>query len=144
MIKNIFAILVMLFIPGFSVLAQTARITQVTKATEQLRKAMVDADATALDRLTDAKLNYGHSGGHVDSKTEFMQKLLGGGSDFVSINLTEQTITISKKIAMVRHNLAAITNDNGKPGEVHLKVLLVWQKLKGKWKLIARQAVKIV
>ncbi|MEK7226911.1 MAG: nuclear transport factor 2 family protein, partial [Bacteroidota bacterium] len=36
------------------------------------------------------------------------------------------------------------TNDGGKPGEVHLLVMLVWQKQGGKWILLARQAVKTV
>ncbi|MEQ1678647.1 MAG: hypothetical protein ABL876_18265 [Chitinophagaceae bacterium] len=44
---------------------------------------------------------------------------------------------------MVRHILNAKTNDGGKPGEVHLRVLLVWQKTGGKWVLLARQAVKM-
>jgi ketosteroid isomerase-like protein len=42
----------------------------------------------------------------------------------------------------VRHTLDADTNDNGKTGTVHLKVLLVWLKEGGEWKLLVRQAVK--
>ena len=34
------------------------------------------------------------------------------------------------------------TNNDNKPGEVHLLILLVWQKQHGQWKLLARQAVK--
>jgi hypothetical protein len=38
----------------------------------------------------------------------------------------------------------AKTNDAGKaPGEVNIKVLLIWQKQKGSWKLLARQAVRV-
>jgi ketosteroid isomerase-like protein len=51
---------------------------------------------------------------------------------------------VKDKTAIVRHNMAAKTNDNGKPGEVHLHILLVWQKQHGNWKLVARQAVKKV
>ena len=36
----------------------------------------------------------------------------------------------------------ATTNDGGKPGTVKLKVLLIFQKENGAWKLLARQAVK--
>lgn len=122
--------------------AQSKQETAVANAVEQLRKAMVDADSVMLDNLTMDELSYGHSGGHVDDKKEFIQKITSGKSDFVSINLSEQTITLSGKTAVVRHKLNAFTNDNGKPGEVHLLVLLVWQKTDGKWKLLARQAVK--
>ncbi len=122
--------------------AQTKQETAVANAVEQLRNAMVKADSVMLDQLTMDELSYGHSGGHVDDKKEFVQKLTSGKSDFVSINFSEQTITVSGKTAVVRHKLNAFTNDNGKPGEVHLLVLLVWQKTDGKWKLLARQAVK--
>ena len=53
---------------------------------------------------------------------------------------------VKKKIlddAVVRHILKAKTNDGGKPADVHLRVLLIWQKQGGHWKLLARQAVKM-
>ena len=111
---------------------------------EQLRKAMVDGDKAALENLAAEQLSYGHSGGHIDDKKEFVAKLTGGGSDFVTIDLTEQTVSVSGKTAIVRHILKAKTNDNGKPAEVNLRVILVWQKQGSQWKLLARQAVKIV
>jgi ketosteroid isomerase-like protein len=124
--------------------AQSKQETAVTNATEQLRKAMVDGDKVSLENLVTEQLSYGHSGGHVDDKKEFVAKLTGGGSDFVTIDLTEQTVSVSGKTAIVRHILTAKTNDNGKPADVHLRVLLVWQKQGSQWKLLARQAVKIV
>lgn len=115
----------------------------VANAVEQLRKAMVDADKMTLENLTMESLAYVHSGGHVDSKREFVDKIVSGQSDFVTLDLTDQVITVSGKVAVVRHNFSAKTNDNGKPGEVHLRIMLVWQKQKTGWKLLARQATKI-
>lgn len=123
--------------------AQSKTEKQVAAATEQLRKAMVDGDKNSLENLVTEQLSYGHSGGHIDDKKEFVAKLTGGGSDFVTIDLTEQTVSVSGKTAIVRHILTAKTNDNGKLAEVHLRVLLVWQKQGSQWKLLARQAVKI-
>ena len=115
----------------------------VADAVEQLRNAMVNGDKAMLVKLTEEKLSYGHSSGHIDDKKVFVEKLTNGSSDFVTIDLSEQTISISDKVAVVRHTLHAKTNDGGKPGEVHLKVLLIWQKGKDGWKLLARQAIKI-
>lgn len=123
--------------------AQSKTEKQVAAVVEQLRKAMVNADKTALESLAAEQLSYGHSGGHIDDKKEFVAKLTGGGSDFVTLDLTEQTVSVTGKTAIVRHILTAKTNDNGKPAEVHLRVLLVWQKQGSQWKLLARQAVKI-
>jgi len=111
--------------------------------TEELTKAMVDADSIVLDELTDDKLIYGHSGGALDDKNKFIHKLTSGSSDFVEINLEASEIVISGNTAIVRHDLNAKTLDKQVPGEVHLKVMLVWQLSKHKWKLLARQAVKI-
>ena len=115
----------------------------VMDAVEQLRKGMIDADKAILEKLVTDKLSYGHSGGHIDDKKEFVEKIVSGKSDFVSIDLSEQTIIVSGKTAIVRHILKAKTNDGGKPADVHLRVLLIWQKQAGKWKLLARQAVKM-
>ena len=123
--------------------AQSAKETAVAKVVERLRKAMIDGNKTELENLVSDQLSYGHSGGHIDEKKEFVDKLTTGKSDFVTMDLIEQTISISGKTAIVRHKLNATTNDGGKPGEVHLLVMLVWQKHGGKWILLARQAVKV-
>lgn len=124
--------------------AQSKDETALALATEQLRKAMIDADKAVLENLTSTKLSYGHSGGYIDDKKEFVEKLATGKSDFVSIDLTDQLISISGKTAIVRHILKATTNDGGKLAEVHLRILLIWQKQKGHWKLLARQAVRVL
>jgi len=141
--KKMFVTAILLFSLLNVTRAQSVQETAVANAVEQLRKAMVDADSAMLDKLASAKLSYGHSGGHIDDKAEFIQKIVSGKSDFVKLELPEQTVSISKNTAIVRHKFNATTNDNGKPGEVHLSVLQVWQKQHGHWVLLARQAVKI-
>lgn len=121
---------------------QTKNEKAVSKCVEELRLAMINGDSAMLDNLTASKLSYGHSSGHIDDKKQFVSKLASGVSDFVTMDLTAQTIAISGKTAIVRHKLDAAISDNKKPGEVHLLVMLIWQKQHGKWKLLARQAVK--
>ncbi|MFA6057484.1 MAG: nuclear transport factor 2 family protein [Taibaiella sp.] len=123
-------------------IAQTKDEKALAEATEHLRKAMVDADSAVLSTITLPQLSYGHSGGHVDDKAEFVQKIVSGKSDFVTIDISEQSINIVNDVAVVRHKFHATTNDNGKPGTVDLSILLIWQKQKKDWKLLARQAVK--
>ena len=143
MIKAILYTLLLLPI-GFSALAQTKDEQAVTAAVEELRKALVDPDKAVLDRLTAEDLSYGHSNGNIQDKTVFIASLTTPGQlDFVDMSLTEQTIKIVKDIAIVRHHLFSNTNDGGKPGTAKLAVLQIWQKQKGQWKLLARQATKI-
>lgn len=126
-----------------SLFAQDKQEKAVADAVEKLRVAMINANKADLENLVADKLSYGHSGGHIDDKKEFVEKIVSSKSDFVTMDLTEQTISISGNTAIVRHILSAKTNDGGKAGEVHLRILLIWQKQKGGWKLLARQAVKM-
>ena len=115
----------------------------VSQAVEQLRLLMINPDKAKLEALAADQLTYGHSNGKLEDKTAFIGALLSGASDFVSITLTEQTITLVDNTALVRHKLVADTLNEGKPGQAKLSVLLVWVKQKGGWQLLARQAVKI-
>lgn len=123
-------------------LAQSADVQSVTATAEKLRVAMVDPDQATLSGLVADSLSYGHSGGRLDTKSSFIGDLLDKKSDFVTISITDQTVNVSGDVAVVRHTLSADTADSGKPGTVQLKVLQVWQKQGGHWKLLARQAVK--
>lgn len=122
--------------------ASPADAQAVAAAAEKLRLAMIDPTAAALNALVADDLSYGHSGGKVDTKTSFIADLMSGASDFVTITITDQTIKVVGNDAIVRHTLAADTNDGGKPGKVTIKILGVWQKQGGDWKLLARQAVR--
>ena len=141
--KYLISILLFLGVSQIS-FAQSKDSIAVVQVVETLRKALIDADKTTLDQVLSDKLSYGHSGGKLDTKSSLEEGLVSGASDFVTIDLKEQTIQIVGNNAIVRHKLYATTNDAGKPGEVKLSVLLVWQKNHHAWKLIARQAIKII
>jgi Domain of unknown function (DUF4440) len=144
MIRKLFFTGNILFAMVMIVNAQSKDEISVANAVEKLRKAMINGNKEELENIVSEKLSYGHSGGLVESKAAFVNKIISGQSDFVTIELKDQTIRISGKTAVVRHKLNATTNDNSKPGEVHLFILLIFQKDQKQWKLLARQAVKLV
>lgn len=126
-----------------SLFAQSKEESAVANAVETLRKAMIDADKATLEKCVADDLSYGHSNNKIEDKAEFVRAIISNELDFVTIDLTDQTIKIIGNNAIVRHKLMGTTNNNGQPGTAKLSVLLVWQKQKGSWKLLARQAVKI-
>lgn len=122
--------------------AQSKDEKAVAAAVEKLRVAMIDGNRAELENIALEELSYGHSSGIVEGKKEFVETIASGKSDFVTIDLTDQKITVSGKTALVRHKFTGTTNDGGRSGRVNIHVLLVWQKAKGGWKLLARQAVR--
>ena len=129
----------------FSVLAQNKSKDEIAIAArvETLRQAMIDADGTKLKELTSTGLSYGHSSGVVQNQATFIEKIANGESDFVTIEFQNQTIEIVGDNAIVRHNLVAHTKDGGVDKDIKIGIMLVWQKQKNKWLLIARQAYKL-
>lgn len=123
--------------------AQNSPEKEVAEAVESLRKAMVDADKSQLERLAAEDLSYGHSSGTIEDKATFVESLVSGKSDFVKMNLTDQEINVIENVALVRHKLTGDVLDSGIPGNVNLGVLLVWVNQEGQWKLLGRQAYKL-
>lgn len=142
--KQLLVVLLITASLGNTLHAQTKEEMSVAGAVEHLRKLMVDPDKTALEHLTMPQLSYGHSGGKVEDQAAFVNALVSGASDFVTIDLSQQSITVVGKTAIVRHVLSGTNNDGGKPGVVKIAVLLTWVKDGKEWKLLARQAVKIL
>ncbi len=124
--------------------AQSADTTAVTKAVETMRQAMLSAKKADLQKVGAPTLTYGHSSGKIQNNAEFVDAIVTGQSKFVTLDLKDQTIQVDGDVAIVRHILQAKTNDGGKPGEVKIGVMQVWQKnTAGVWKLLARQAYSL-
>jgi hypothetical protein len=142
--KMMMLITLALMFPAAVLLAQKKDEQAVADAVRRLNQAMTDANQIALEELTSEKLSYGHSSGLIENKESYVTAIVDGTFGFTSIDLTDQTIALSDNVAIVRHKFSAATDDRGKePGTARLSVLQIWQKEKGKWVLLARQATKI-
>lgn len=123
--------------------AQDKKQAEVTAVIEQLRKAMIDGDSATLDKLTDADLTYGHSLGKLENKQQFVHALASGESDFETMDISDQTVMVKNKVAIVRHKIAANIKENGKMNAVKLAVIYTFHKDNKQWKLLARQAIRL-
>jgi len=139
--KKIITIVAFLLV-GVIGFAQNKQMEEIKSVDEYLRLAMISGNREQLMLLTSANLTYGHSSGKIQNQNEFVEQIVSGQSDFVSIDITNEQITLYKNTAIVRHSLSAETNDGGKAGTVKLYVLLIWVKQNSGWQLAARQAVK--
>lgn len=113
--KKLPILLIALFLfigPNF---AQTKDEKAVAAAVEFMRKSMISGNRADLAKLVDDDLLYSHSSGVVQDKKTFIEAIATKKSDFVAIDLTEQTIKVSGDMAIVRHKLSAKINKGGKP-----------------------------
>lgn len=142
--KKLISILALICLNIAFIHAQTADEMKVSTVVETLRKTMIDPDKAVLEKIVHQDLSYGHSSGTIETKTMFIESLVSNNSDFKTIDLTEQTLKIVGNTAIVRHKLFAETANKGVPSTAKLNVMLIFLKVKGEWKLLARQAAKIV
>ncbi|WP_046371261.1 nuclear transport factor 2 family protein [Flavihumibacter petaseus] len=124
-------------------MAQQQTSSSLPDAVDALNKAILDADSSALARLTDKRLTYGHSVGRIEDRDQFIRALVSGGADFKTLQVADQTILYSGNTGVVRHVLTAVIVDKGNEINLKLAVLQVWEKQKSGWKLLARQASKL-
>lgn len=142
--KKIIALLIIAtpLLLGNIVYAQSKN-NSIEQAVTHLREALLSGNEAKLRAISSSRLSYGHSNGLIENQDAFVATLISGKSVFLTMDLSDQTIDQVDNTAVVRHTLYAKTNNDGILGEVKLKVLLIFQKDKGSWKLLARQAVKI-
>src|SRR5512134_3813132 len=77
-----------------SAVAASADEAAVAQAVEALRKAILEQDKTTLETLTAEQLSYGHSGGRVETKAQFIEGVMTRKALLKSLTLSDHTITI--------------------------------------------------
>lgn len=137
-------VLVLFFVSTTAVWSQSTQVNKLTKAVDAFVAALESGDRSSLEMITSDALSYGHSNGLVENKQVFIEALASKQADFLTINISKQSVLVSGKNGIVRHRLDANIIDKGKQIEAHLNILLVFRKEKGEWKLLARQASKII
>ena len=142
--KKLISIIALICVNIAFIHAQTADETKVAETMETLRKTYIDPNKAVLEKIIHEDLSYGHSSGTIETKAMLIESLISNNSDFKTMDLTEQTIKIVGKTAIVRHKLFAETANKGVASTARLNVMLIFLKVKGEWKLLARQAAKIV
>ena len=127
-----------------STLAQTNDASAVADSVSALTKAMLAADRAKLESLVSDKLSYGHSGGVIQDKKDFVEVIASKKTVYKSIELSKQTVDVAGNNAIVRHAWESESGTgDGKWNVSKIGVLQVWQKQGGSWKLLARQAFRV-
>ena len=103
----------------------------------------MEKNKSGLEQLAADQLSYGHSDGRVQTKAEFVDGVITSKSVIKSLNFPELRIAVAGDAAIVRHLYESEMETDGKPTNVKIGALQVWQKQDGNWKLLARQGFKL-
>lgn len=142
--KKIFFLCCFLVFTFASCKSQGEQEKAVAAAVEEFKKGLINADRGLLESLTADQLIYGHSGGKVQNKSEFIDEVISlQPNDYLTIDFIDQTIIVSEETAVVRHIFSAGYISNGVSGNLKVGNMMIWQKQQGKWRLFARQAYRL-
>ena len=102
-------------------------------------------DSLTLEDLFAKKASYGHSGGKIQNRREAIDGAAHNKSTYTDTAVTNISITLDDDVAIVRHLFKAVEHTaDGKDVPLNFTMMLTWIKEKGKWRLMGRQAVKLL
>ena len=137
-------LLTIALLPGVQpVAAQSGDEAALAQAVETFRKAMLSKDKAQFEALCAEKMSYGHSGGRIETKKQFIDDATNPKSVWKSLDLSNQTIQVVGSNAIVRNTLTGDLESEGKITPIKIGILWVWTKEDGRWKLLARQAFRL-
>lgn len=117
---------------------------QIDMPVGQLTEAMINKDVSLLQELLADEMEYGHSNGNVQNKTEFIGEIASGlPISYQEITRENETVLISGDVAIVRHIMVAKTLSGTTEGGLRIGNVLLWIRKGDSWKLLGRQAYKL-
>ncbi|CAI8815009.1 DUF4440 domain-containing protein [Pseudomonas sp. IT-P44] len=127
---------------GYVAAAPSAAEKDVAQAVDHLTQAMLKKNISELNALTAENLTYGHSSGKIQNKQEYIADIETGRSAFKTLEMQNQTITLSGDVALVRNHFSAQALKGTEVIPTEIENFQIWQKQKGHWLLVGRQAFK--
>ncbi|MBC6992043.1 MULTISPECIES: nuclear transport factor 2 family protein [Hymenobacter] len=138
-----------LLVLGFSALAQTKKDMAAVKEVEALERqrfeAQVKKNYAFLQNAFSDDLVYTHSDGHQNNKTEYIQSIRDGKSQYGKIDVEALNVrSYNDGQTAVVNGLITITNTvDGQPSASHLKYVVVQIKDPKKgWQVVLWQSQK--
>ena len=121
----------------------SAGTAAVERRMQDLSRAIVEADPSALEAVSWPELSFGHANGRVESRSDFVAALASRKSVIPRFELSKVRTQQVGDLAIARGTLAGTYLSAGKPVAFELGFVMVWQRRGGDWRLLAHQAHKL-
>jgi ketosteroid isomerase-like protein len=116
---------------------------EVLAAMDAWKQAILQRDKAGLDTLYAPGLVYSHSSGKRENKAEAIETAVNGKERIESIDITDPSVSVYGKTAMVQCKITMILNNEGKATTLKLDILHVWVKTGSRWQMAARHAARL-
>ncbi len=141
--KKVLFILLIAFFASSS-FCQSGKEAEVWARVDALNKAVFETkDSAAIEDLVSKAVTYGHSTGDVENKPVMLHNAVVNAQVYNNLLVERSGTTNAGETVIVRYILRADVVKEGNTSPLNIGILQVWAKDGGKWRLFARQAVKV-
>lgn len=135
-------VITILFI-SFYVVCFSQDNEQLKKYALQLEDAFIKKDSAIINKLLHPKVQFGHSNGWVQTKSNIFSDFKRGYIEYKKIDSKDMLVDGNNKFKTVIYKTHAEGTVNNTAFNLNLHVLQVWMKNKNNWQLIGRQSAKM-
>lgn len=116
----------------------------VLRVEQEWQDALVNSDTAALDRIYAESMIYTHSNGSVDDKASYIAKIKSGESSYKSMTRDDIKVQIFGDAAIVTCHWKVSSVSGTTVNNTNARYLHFYTRLKGKWRMVAHQATRII
>lgn len=111
------------------------------RALEDRREAaMLAADTDTLAELMHDAVTYSHSTGGMDTKQVYIDGVRSGDFNYKALSRDDHTVKVQGDVALSFYHMVADVEIRGNMRHLDNRILSVWVRENGSWKLLAVQS----
>jgi uncharacterized protein (TIGR02246 family) len=114
----------------------------VLAAERRWTEALVKSDLEALGRLYADDLVYVHSGGNIETKAQFLDRVRKGGLKYQKVELVEPKVRVYGQAAVVNGAFDVTVQVDGQPMNHRVVYVHVYAQQGADWRLVAHQTTR--
>lgn len=123
--------------------AWAQKADEIVTADKAWAAAVMKGDTAALEKLLDEDLVYTHSTGIVDTKKVYIDNLKSGAQQYHSVAHVDPKVQVFGNTAVLTSGLKMDTTSKGTRAQASFRVIHVWTRKGGSWKMVAHQTTRL-
>ena len=142
--KTLLRLLPLVVLAFASLRAADDQVISAVKAADEERVAATKAgDRARLDAIFSDELRYGHSSGHVDTKTSYIKALTTHSTVYETYDYKERSfLPAAPGIVLMTGRVLIHSHNASGANDLDLNFLAVWREENGKWRFLSWQSCK--